>query len=118
MDHIIIRELEVFYRVGVPEWERATPQRLLLNLDLEADLAEAAASDDLSQTIDYFAVTRHLLAFGHDRSWQLIEKLAVDIAEVMLSVYHARTVEVEVRKFVIPETRYVAVRITRSRKGL
>ncbi len=114
MDHIIIRDLEVWYRVGVPEEERAAPQRLLLSLDLEADLAPSAASDELHHTVDYHAVTRRLLKFGDGRSWNLIEKLAVDIAEIILHEYRVSGVEIEVQKFVIPETRHVAVRIFRS----
>jgi 7,8-dihydroneopterin aldolase/epimerase/oxygenase len=117
MDHILIEELEVSYRVGVPDLERATPQRLLLNLDIRTDLASAAASDDLGQTIDYFALTRRLLALGKGRSWKLIEKLAVEIAELVLTEFQAAAVEVEVRKFIVPETRYVAVRVARSRTG-
>jgi len=117
MDHILIEELEVSYRVGVPDLERATPQRLLLNLDIRTDLVSAAASDDLGQTIDYFALTRRLLAFGKGRSWKLIEKLAVEIAELVLTEFQAAAVEVEVRKFIVPETRYVAVRVARSRTG-
>lgn len=117
MDHILIQELEVSYRVGVPDLERATPQRLLLNLDIQTDLASAAASDDLRQTIDYFVLTRRLLTFGKGRSWRLIEKLAVEIAEWVLTEFQAAAVEVEVRKFIVPETRYVAVRVARSRTG-
>lgn len=117
MDHIIIRELEVSYRVGVPEVERAIPQRLLLSLDLELDLSGAAASDDLGHTIDYYVVTRQLLEYGKGRSWRLIEKLAADLAEFILAEFHAGAVTVEVRKFIIPETRYVAVRVHRTREG-
>ena len=117
MDHVIIRELEVFYRVGVPEAERARPQRLLLSLDLEVELAQAAVSDNLEHTIDYHAVTCELLAFGQGRSWRLIEKLAADVADLMLTRFRARSATVEVRKFIIPEARYVAVRLVRSREG-
>jgi FolB domain-containing protein len=115
MDHIIISELEVCYRVGVPEVERATPQRLVLCLDLEVDFTRATASDDLETTIDYYAVTRRLLAYGSGRSWRLIEKLAADIAQLMLTEFQAAAATVEVRKFVIPEARYVAVRVRRTR---
>jgi dihydroneopterin aldolase len=115
MDGIIIRELEVFYCVGVTEAERAAPQRLLLNLEITTDLAPAAASDDLGHTTDYYVLTRQLLAFGNGRSWRLIEKLASDIAEWVLKDARVIGVEVEVRKFVIPEARYVAVRVGRSR---
>ena len=41
MDQIIIQDLEVFYRVGVPKRERAKPQRLLLTVQLEHDFGPA-----------------------------------------------------------------------------
>jgi 7,8-dihydroneopterin aldolase/epimerase/oxygenase len=116
MDHIVICDLEVAYRVGVSEVERANSQRLLLSLDIEVDVDRAIASDNLDHTIDYYAVTRRLLEYGKGRSWRLIEKLAADIAQLLLTEFHPRAVTVEVRKFIIPETRYVAVRLRRARE--
>ena len=113
MDHIIISELEVFYRVGVPPAERAQPQRLLLTVEMGRDIAAAAAGDDLRHTIDYFAVSQRLLHWGEGREWRLIETLAVDIANLVLAEFAAQTVVVEVKKFIIPQTRYVAVRVRR-----
>jgi len=112
---IVIRELEVWYRVGVPEEERASPQRLLLTIEMIHDFEAASATDDLSKTIDYYAVTQRLLRFGEGRSWKLIEKLAADIAAFVLNEFGSEQVVVEVRKFVIPQARHVAVRIGRSR---
>ncbi|MEI6078849.1 MAG: dihydroneopterin aldolase, partial [Verrucomicrobiota bacterium] len=51
-DIIYITGLEVFYRVGVPEAERAEPQRLLLNIELQADFSAAAQSDAIADTVD------------------------------------------------------------------
>ena len=115
MSRISIVDLEVYYRVGVPEQERAQPQRLLLSLDLECDLSAAAASDRIEDTIDYKAITDGLLQFGEGRSWKLIEKLAADIAQLVLDRYQPQSVQVEIKKFVIPQARYVAVQLTRSR---
>ncbi len=113
-DTITICDLEVFYRVGVPDEERANPQRLLLTLEILHDFAGAAATDDLTKTIDYHAVTTRLRPFGEGRDWRLIETLAVDLAEWVLAEFDAARVTVEVKKFILPETRYVAVRVTRS----
>lgn len=115
MDLIAIRELEVQYRVGVPDAERAHPQRLLLDVEMELDFTAAAGSDDLTCTIDYYAVSRRLLALGEGRSWKLIETLAVEIATLVLQEYPARRVTVEVKKFILPETRHVSVRVSRTR---
>ncbi len=54
MKKISIVDLEVFYRVGVPDAERAQPQRLLLTIEMEADFSAAAKSDSITDTIDYF----------------------------------------------------------------
>jgi len=112
---ICISELEVFYRVGVPEAERAEPQRLLVTVEMDVDAERAAASDELSDTIDYYRVSRDLLALGEGRSWKLLERLCAEIAELVLERYAPLAVRVEVRKFIIPEARYVAVRCERSR---
>ena len=54
---ISIVDLEVFYRVGVPDAERARPQGLMLTVELESDFSAAARTDSIADTIDYFAVT-------------------------------------------------------------
>jgi FolB domain-containing protein len=51
MDQIIIKDLEVFYRVGVPDQERAKPQRLLLTVELEHDFTRAAGTDNLRKRL-------------------------------------------------------------------
>ena len=115
MATIYITDLEVFYRVGVPDAERAQPQRLLLSLELTTDFIAAAQTDAIADTIDYFAVTQRLLHFGAGREWKLIEKLAADIADATLAEFPAQAVTVLVKKFIIPQTRHVAVSLTRHR---
>lgn len=110
---IIISELEVFYRIGVPDKERAKPQRLLLNLEIGYNFAHAAATDDLRSTIDYYSVCQRLLSFGEGREWKLIEAVANDIARMILDDFGAARVQVEVRKFIVPQTSYVAVKLVR-----
>ena len=109
MPEISIVDLEVFYRVGVPEQERAKPQRLLLTIKMKTGFSRATKSDSIADTIDYFAVTRRLLKFGEGKSWKLIEKLAADIGRMLLKEFKPRAVAVEVKKFVIPQARYVSV---------
>src|ERR1700687_283626 len=103
MSRISIVELEVFYRVGVPEEERARPQRLLLTVDMDFDFSNAAKSDGIDDTIDYFEVSQRLLKFGDGREWKLIEKLAADLADLVLAEFKPQSVTVEVKKFPIPQ---------------
>lgn len=115
MSKITIVDLEVMLRVGVPEEERAKPQRLLLTIIMDFDFAAAAANDDLARTIDYFAVAQRLLKLGEGRSWKLIEKLASDIADLVLGEFGPTAVTVEVKKFPIPQARCVSISLTRQR---
>jgi dihydroneopterin aldolase len=111
---ISIVDLEVFYRVGVPDAERVKPQRLLLTIEMESDFSKAAKTDSIIDTIDYFAVSQKLLKFGDGKSWKLIERLAADIADVILSEFKPVSVTVEVKKFPVPQARHVSVVITRK----
>ena|ERR1700730_373915 len=109
MSKITIADLEVFYSVGVTDAERAQPQRLLLTVEMTFDFSVAAVSDRLAKTIDYFAVSQRLLHYGEGRNWKLIEKLAANIADLILGEFQPQSVNVEVKKFVVPQARYVSV---------
>jgi FolB domain-containing protein len=113
MDTIRICDLEVFYRVGVPDEERAKPQRLLITVEIGLDMAASAASDDLARTIDYYAVCQRLLKFGDDRTWKLLETLASEIAAMILRDFRSASVKIEIKKFIIPQTRFVSVILSR-----
>ena len=115
MDTITIKDLEVFYCVGVSDEERSKPQKLLLTVELEHDFRAAAKDDGLANTIDYFTVSQRLLRFGDGAHWKLIETLAVDAAQIILDEFSPRRVTIEVKKFIIPQARFVSVRATRER---
>jgi dihydroneopterin aldolase len=87
----------------------------LLTVEMEYDFSSAATTDRLTKTIDYFAVAQSLLKYGEGRSWKLIEKLATDVADLVLSEFHPQAVMVEVKKFVIPQAKYVSVSLTKER---
>jgi 7,8-dihydroneopterin aldolase/epimerase/oxygenase len=114
MSRISIVDLEVLYRVGVPETERAQPQRLLLTVEMDFDFSKAAKSDGIEDTIDYFTVSQRLLKFGDGREWKLVEKLAADIADLILAEFKPQSVLVEVKKFPVPKARHVSVVITKQ----
>ena len=111
MDRIAIHDLAVFYHVGVPDEERAQPQRLALTVEMEHDFSRIAEA--LDKTIDYQAVSQRLLDFGRGRSWKLIETLAVELAEMILREFKPARVTIEVKKFIIPQAGHVSVRVSR-----
>lgn len=117
MSKITITDLEVFFNVGVPDEERAKPQRLLITIDMNYDFSSAAVTDRITKTIDYSAVAQHIIALGKDRSWKLIEKLANDIADLVISDFQPAAVNITVKKFILPNAAHVSVNLTKQRTG-
>ena len=97
MDKIIISDLEVEARVGVMESERAQAQRLLITVELERDLGQAGRTDDLLATADYAAVARLVREIATAKPRNLVEALAEELAQAILSRKLADTVTVEAR---------------------
>jgi dihydroneopterin aldolase len=114
MSKITIVDLEVNYRIGVTEEERAKPQRLLVTIDMNHDFSSASASDRIEKTINYFDVAQDVLKFGEGRSWKLLERLALNLADMVLTKYKPQAVLVEIKKFTIPQARHVSVTFAKN----
>jgi 7,8-dihydroneopterin aldolase/epimerase/oxygenase len=106
---ITINDLEVRGRVGVPENERETPQRLLVSLRFQIETTFAAVNDQLTKTIDYAAVTGEIEKVVEISHAHLIEKLVLDIGNVLMARFPMRRLEIELKKFILPNARYVSV---------
>ena len=112
-DELCFEQLEVHARIGVPEAERAQPQRLLLSIALVPRRDFRALGDDLRQTVDYAAVAEAARAFVAARIVQLLETLADELAGDLLARFPLDEVRIEIRKFILPDAKHVAVRVLR-----
>ena len=113
-DAILVSNLELSSHIGVPEEERRNPQRLTLNIELLPKRNFSQLGDDLNCTVDYFALTRRIQRLAAQRPRQLIETLVDEIADCILTEFEVSEVSLELRKYVLPDTKFVAVRIRRK----
>ena len=113
-DSIEIKNLKVDVRVGVTDAELSEFQQVSLCLQLFPTHSLSHLDDDINRTVDYHAVNERVkeLAAAHKR--RLIETLAEEIADMLLAEFNLCRVFVEIRKFILPDTDYVAVRLTRG----
>lgn len=114
MDKITIRDLEVQTNIGVTAAERAHAQRLLISVVLERDLAEAGRTDMESSTTGYDVVAALVKQVVTQRPRKLVEAVAAEIADAVLQRRLAVAITVEVKKFSVPGSQYVAVEIYRE----
>lgn len=119
MDRIWLHGVACKCRVGVPAAERRRPQKILVDVGLEMDLAPAAASDDFRLAADYWAVEKLVRAEAESGERALVETLAESISSRILAAQprvSAVTVRVHKTPAVMPKTREVVVEIRRERK--
>lgn len=87
MDIVYIKELQIQTVIGIYDWEREIRQTVSIDLDMATDIRSAAATEDISNTLDYKAVSKRLIAFVEAAEFLLIETMAEEIAAIVLSEF-------------------------------
>ena len=111
---IHIEQLEVFTRVGVPEEERAKPQRLTVSISFWPYQQTRDLADDIEGTVNYSAVAEETKNFLHDQSVKLVETLAEVLASHLLKSFPIQKITIELRKFALEDAKYVSITVTRT----
>jgi 7,8-dihydroneopterin aldolase/epimerase/oxygenase len=119
-DRIVLKNIQVEGRHGVPDEERAMAQPFEVDVELGLDLGAAGATDDLARTIDYSTVDALVREIVGAESFRLLESIAATIAERILAGYPVDDLVVRVRKPAVRLTGpidYSGVEIRRTRPG-
>lgn len=118
-DRIELRGLRLTGFCGVLPEEQERRQPLEVDIDLEVDLAAAAATDSLGDTVDYGAICDAVDGVVATERFALLERLAGRLADACLADERIGAVEVSVRKLRPPVAQQLAtsgVRIRRTRR--
>jgi dihydroneopterin aldolase len=84
--------------VGIWDWERRVKQKVVLDVEMEADVRRAAASDSIEDTLDYKRVAKRLLDFVGNSQFQLVETLAERVAGLIVTEFGVPWVRVRLNK--------------------
>jgi len=83
MDIIFIRGLRIDTIIGIYDWERRVRQTIVLDVEMATDIRNAAVSQNVSDTLDYHAISLRLTAFIQEQQFLLLEALAERCAELL-----------------------------------
>ena len=97
-DYVSIRDLAVSAVIGVHPWEREIEQTLVVSVKMAADVAKAAASDELADALDYSAVAETIATVLREGKFRLIETAAECIAGRLLADFALSWLRLELRK--------------------
>ena len=98
MDIIFLRGLEAKAVIGIYDWERTIRQTIILDLEMGTDISKAAATDDITHTLDYKAVSKRISSFIEDSSFFLVETMAEEVAKIILSEFPTPWVRLTLNK--------------------
>jgi 7,8-dihydroneopterin aldolase/epimerase/oxygenase len=116
-DEVHIEGLEIFGHVGVPDEERSAAQRLSFHLTFWPMRPFSELKDEIGKAVDYAIVCAEVKKFVEARRDKLIETLGVALAEHLLEAFEIRKITVELRKYILTETEFVSVTVTRERSS-
>ena len=114
VDRLIIEDLRVDCRIGIFDWEQATPQTISIDLELAIDAARAAARDDVGDAVDYGQLVTAARELAQGKPYRLLETLAEAIAGLILGGFEVPQVTVRVKKRALPGIGSAAVEVQRS----
>lgn len=83
MDIVFLTDLRIDTVIGIYDWERRIRQTVVFDLEMGADIAAAAASDQIDDALDYKAVAKRVIAFVEASEFQLVETLAERVAGII-----------------------------------
>lgn len=98
MDIVFVRDLRVDTVIGIYDWEREIRQTVVIDLEMATDVAQAAATDNIADAVNYKAVGKRLVQFVEGSSFQLVETLAERMAEIVLGEFGVPWLRLTVNK--------------------
>lgn len=115
MDTIFLEQVKVQTKLGVPDWERAVPQTIILDIEIGYDFSKACQSDAIEDTIDYGQVVGRIREILAERSFKLVEALGEHVCQLILLEFKAQNVKLKVSKpGILPGLKALGVTIHRT----
>jgi len=98
MDRIFIRNLQIDTIIGIYDWERKRRQRVVIDLEMSADVARAARAEDVESTLNYKTLSDELVNFIENSEFQLIETLAESVTRIVREDFGVQWVRLTLHK--------------------
>lgn len=115
-DCVFIEALEIEALIGIYDWERRVRQPLVFDIEMAFDNRVPAATDAITDTLDYKAVSVRVAEFVTQSSYGLVETLAEQVAKLILDEFPVQRLRLKLSKpGAVRGARAVGVRIERER---
>jgi dihydroneopterin aldolase len=98
MDTVFLRDLKIDTVIGIYGWERRVRQTLIFDLEMSADVAKAAKTDDIEDALNYKSIAKRLQQYVSESEFELIETLAEECARIIREEFNVAWVKLTLNK--------------------
>ncbi len=114
-DTITLSRLKIPVFIGVPDEERAEQQVVEVTLEMSPERPLLGTGDEIDQTINYYEVSKRLIAEAQAKPRKLIEQLNEDLLRMVLGEFPLESATITTYKYILPNTEHVSVSMTLTR---
>eukprot|EP00058_Branchiostoma_floridae_P014232 XP_002599720.1 hypothetical protein BRAFLDRAFT_106706 [Branchiostoma floridae] len=97
-DVIEIDNLECRTEIGFSQHEIGKKQKVVISMRLGCDVSQAGKSDDVNDSVNYRNVSKDVINYVESTSFNLVEKLATDVARICIALHKVPWIQVRVHK--------------------
>ena len=117
MDKIKLTELTVNTVIGIWDWEKRNPQKVVFDIEMSTDISKASKSDSIKDALDYKVISKRVKQYALENQFDLIETLADKVAEIILNEFEVSWVKLTISKpYAIRDSKNVSLIIERSKE--
>ncbi|UDG80969.1 Dihydroneopterin aldolase [Candidatus Hartigia pinicola] len=117
MDIVFIKQLSITTTIGTYDWEQKIKQTLVFDIEMGWDITRASMSDNIMYSLDYETVSQALIVHVSNTKYNLVERVAEEVAQLLLKNFNCPWVKIKVTKpGAITQASQVGVIIERNLK--
>ena len=98
MDIVYIRDLRIETIIGMYDWERQVNQFFFFKQETAYDIRKAGETDDIQYALNYKSIAKRLIAFIEDSEFLLVERMAEEVAAIVLNEFSVPWLKLRVSK--------------------
>ena len=113
-NNIFLHGLKLVTKIGVPDWERAISQQLIIDVDIQLKGDQIFDSNDISKTIDYALIESEIKMIASKHKHHLLEDFGEDIISCLKEKFYFEKIILKISKQkILPDTNFVGVILER-----
>ena len=113
-NNIFLHGIRLNTKIGVPDWERAVSQQLLIDIDIQLKGDQIFKGNDISKTIDYALIQSEIKTISSNHQHRLLEDFGEEIISCLKNKFQFEKIILKISKQkILPDKDFVGIILER-----